>query len=129
MEATTASPKLAGTAWPLLLAGTAPSLLDATASLRHDSSSAPWDRATASSRRFRSLPPHHQGFRLLQRRRGFCQGPAGSALSAAGRGSDCTGSSFALRHRLSLCPAPEVDERHPVSPPGSRALEIAGVEP
>ncbi|KAK2082293.1 hypothetical protein P7K49_039518 [Saguinus oedipus] len=36
VEATRASPKLVGTAWPLLLAGTAPPLLDTTAS-------APWD--------------------------------------------------------------------------------------
>ncbi|KAK2081843.1 hypothetical protein P7K49_039852 [Saguinus oedipus] len=36
MKATTASPKLAGTAWPLLFAGTAPSLLDAMASAHWD---------------------------------------------------------------------------------------------
>ncbi|KAK2082411.1 hypothetical protein P7K49_039911, partial [Saguinus oedipus] len=36
MEATTASLNLAGTAWLLLLAGTAPSLLDATASAHWD---------------------------------------------------------------------------------------------
>ncbi|KAK2087936.1 hypothetical protein P7K49_033843 [Saguinus oedipus] len=105
-------------------------------SLGHDASSAPWDRAATSCRRFRSLRPHRHGFCLLQRRRGFCRHDGSDPSDWLKHHSILKGprlglhrSSLALPHRLSLCPAPEVDERHPVSPPGSGALEITGVEP